>query len=464
MIKKFAFAFLMLFVITSCQGKKKEDLKTSLTVKFDNEEADALKFLYFSESSSLPYFVEPKGEDGVFRVNDIQISGPIFGELSLYSNNRYRLKRVPCYIEAGSNVEIAITGTDITYSGDLVKENEFLKDAASKAFLTHYKGSRLNGSEGFKQLNGQLNEELSALEKLEFNEEFKTFLKEWTNYRYASIKYAIIDKTNQNDWPAEFTSFIKNTVTEKFESSALLGSMSWFYFLDEYFRTQDKFSGQETDFNSNLDKIANPLIKERYILYYYNKMISSRKGLDGIARKGLEPLRDYMVTDNGKTDYNNIIEKLGILEKNYAHLMPGQEAPKFKFEDVNGNMIALEDFKGKYVFIDVWNIYCGPCIKQIPYLRKYEEELKNENIEFIGVSCDKQEEKQKWRDFVAKKEMVGHQLIMDNGRNSRFLADYQIIGFPTFIIVDPEGKMVSYRFLEPADKNFMPTLHDILKS
>ena len=121
MIKKFTFAFLMLFVITSCQGEKKQDLKTSLTVKFDNEEGDNLKFLYFSQNSSLPYFVENKGVDGVFRVNNIQIPGPIFGELSIFSNNRYRLNRVPCYIKAGSNIEITITGTDIVYGGDLVK-------------------------------------------------------------------------------------------------------------------------------------------------------------------------------------------------------------------------------------------------------------------------------------------------------------------------------------------------------
>ena len=77
--------------------------------------------------------------------------------------------------------------------------------------------------------------------------------------------------------------------------------------------------------------------------------------------------------------------------------------------------------------------------------------------------CDRQKEKQKWRDFVVKKEMVGHQLIMDNGRDSDFLIDYNIKGFPTFIVIDPDGNMVDYKFLLAENKEFFPTLLDIIQ-
>ena len=63
----------------------------------------------------------------------------------------------------------------------------------------------------------------------------------------------------------------------------------------------------------------------------------------------------------------------------------GEQSPDFQFADKNGKMYSLKDFKGQYVFIDIWATHCFPCKEEIPYLEEIQEKLKKKNIAFIGV-------------------------------------------------------------------------------
>ena len=63
-------------------------------------------------------------------------------------------------------------------------------------------------------------------------------------------------------------------------------------------------------------------------------------------------------------------------------------APNFNLPNQNGETISLSDLKGKYVYIDVWATWCGPCIAEIPSLKKVEKLYHNKNIEFVSISID----------------------------------------------------------------------------
>ena len=54
----------------------------------------------------------------------------------------------------------------------------------------------------------------------------------------------------------------------------------------------------------------------------------------------------------------------------------GEQSPDFQFADKNGKMYSLKDFKGQYVFIDIWATHCFPCKEEIPYLEEIQEKLK----------------------------------------------------------------------------------------
>ena len=66
----------------------------------------------------------------------------------------------------------------------------------------------------------------------------------------------------------------------------------------------------------------------------------------------------------------------------------GEQSPDFQFADKNGKMYSLKDFKGQYVFIDIWATHCFPCKEEIPYLEEIQEKLKKKNIAFIGIATD----------------------------------------------------------------------------
>ena len=117
----------------------------------------------------------------------------------------------------------------------------------------------------------------------------------------------------------------------------------------------------------------------------------------------------------------------------------GVQAPDFTLKDLQGNDFKLSSLygKGKYTLLDFWGSWCGWCIKGFPEMKKYYEKYKGK-FEILGIDCNDTE--QKWKDAVKKNELPW--LHVYNTRDSKVLADYGVNGFPTKIIVGPDGKIV----------------------
>lgn len=127
----------------------------------------------------------------------------------------------------------------------------------------------------------------------------------------------------------------------------------------------------------------------------------------------------------------------------FQSLTKGNVSPQFDYENYDGGTSALSDYKGKYVYIDVWATWCGPCIGEIPSLKEKEAKYHDSNVEFVSISIDESKAYDTWRNMVNDKELGGSQLMADNAWQSKFVQDYQIKGIPRFILVDPEGMIVS---------------------
>ncbi|MFZ4543667.1 MAG: TlpA family protein disulfide reductase, partial [Saprospiraceae bacterium] len=133
-------------------------------------------------------------------------------------------------------------------------------------------------------------------------------------------------------------------------------------------------------------------------------------------------------------------------------LPTGSPSPEFNnYENYKGGTTSLKDLRGKYVYVDVWATWCGPCKAEIPNLKKLEESYKGKNIEFVSISVDDPRRtgggsmdavKVKWKAMIADKKMGGIQLLADNNWNSDFVKQYKINGIPRFILIDPDGKVV----------------------
>lgn len=148
----------------------------------------------------------------------------------------------------------------------------------------------------------------------------------------------------------------------------------------------------------------------------------------------------------------------------------GKPSPKFeKFENHKGGSTSLADLKGKYVYIDVWATWCGPCLREIPSLKEVENAYHDKNIEFVSISVDDGRgfrgdaaaAKEGWKKMVTEKELGGIQLLSDKGWKSDFVQGFEINGIPRFILIDPSGNVVNADAPRPSSPK-LRTLFDSL--
>jgi thiol-disulfide isomerase/thioredoxin len=177
------------------------------------------------------------------------------------------------------------------------------------------------------------------------------------------------------------------------------------------------------------------------------------KGLDETLVKMLRPSFDQ--EEKFLLDYYN--------QKVAAKKMEGVVSPSFDYENHKGGKTKLEDLRGKYVYIDVWATWCGPCRGEIPFLQKVEEKYKSKNITFVSISIDVQKDFEKWKTFVKDKSLGGIQLFADKDWSSDFIKAFGINGIPRFILIDPSGKVVDADEARPSESKLVEKLDSLLK-
>ncbi len=179
-------------------------------------------------------------------------------------------------------------------------------------------------------------------------------------------------------------------------------------------------------------------------------------------------VKDYMTIDLFRSDYGQClatedqVRRFNLLVSKLDDNSQGHPAIDFKFADMQGKEVALSDFKGKVVYIDIWATWCGPCKGEIPYMGKLEEEFKdNSNMVFMSVSIDAQKDQQKWKDMVKEKQMKGVQLFAGS-RADDIAKPYKVKGIPRFILVGKDGNLISSEAPRPSSAEIRPLLKKAL--
>jgi thiol-disulfide isomerase/thioredoxin len=151
-------------------------------------------------------------------------------------------------------------------------------------------------------------------------------------------------------------------------------------------------------------------------------------------------------------------------------LPKGSPSPIFEnYENFKGGTTSLSDLKGKYVYVDVWATWCGPCKREIPSLKKIEGQYEGKNIEFVSISIDDarrsgslEKAHASWKKMIVEKDLKGIQLFSDKAWQSDFIRGYKIDGIPRFILIDPDGNIVTADAPRPSNPKLIE-LFDELK-
>ena len=241
---------------------------------------------------------------------------------------------------------------------------------------------------------------------------------------------------------------------------------------DDYYATLRQYVKEDADL-ADVDEYRNYMIETSHVLdeagkdirQYYPKVLAEMNYIgehfdnEKVRESLIHHLAFTYVEGNGTdiiadlqniyytyvaSPYLNALFKQACAKWDKAAV--GKPSPDFKGVDVNGKQMSLRDFRGKYVYIDMWATWCGPCQKELPYLKKLEEKFRGRNIAFVGLSIDA--DTAKWEARVKSGELCGTQLHI--GRGSKFQADYRISGIPRFILLDPNGRIVNPDMTRPS--------------
>ncbi len=379
-------------------------------------------------------------------------------------------ERTGIYLEKGKNLSVNLNADEfdetLKYSGDLANINNFLaaKYLWNERNLDFKEVFSMDEESFLNQLNtNQKNiDSLYVAFKISDNN-FKTKLAEEDRYSRS------IMLENFNDAHRYYSGDQNFKVSDTFyddlkninynDTLAYRNSTAYQNLLDAHFTRLANEEAIVTGNNNQTITYLKKVDKELPNGYAKDKIMST------YLQFGLKPDASldeaYSIYKNSSTNPENLAK----ITEHYNKLKTiteGSPSPTFNFENHKGGTTSLADLKGKYVYIDVWATWCGPCLREIPSLKEVEKDYENKNVQFVSISIDEAKDYEKWKEMVNEKQLGGIQLMADNNWKSKFVEDYAIMGIPRFILIDPDGKIVSADAPRPSDPELRKTFNRLL--
>lgn len=119
----------------------------------------------------------------------------------------------------------------------------------------------------------------------------------------------------------------------------------------------------------------------------------------------------------------------------------GKQAPELSLPDVNGKAISLDSYKGKYLLVDFWASWCGPCRAENPNVVSVYNEFKGKNFAILGVSLDR--ERDAWQEAIRADHLAWTHVSDLKFWSSKAVEAFRFNGIPFNVLIDPQGKIIA---------------------
>ena len=186
-----------------------------------------------------------------------------------------------------------------------------------------------------------------------------------------------------------------------------------------------------------LERVGRLLSKDYPKEFMPYAMLSAVAQMTPDREKSLKILKELAALDDSDPKIARIVQKAqGQLKKMEALGKPLD----MKFTAVDGREVNLSQMKGKVILIDFWATWCGPCVREIPSVKKTYDELHKQGFEIIGISMDS--DKIKLESFLAKNDMPWPQFFDGKGWKTSLAQEHGISSIPAMWLVDKKGNLV----------------------
>lgn len=449
MKRLYLLVFSLIMIVGCGESKKPVSDIVQLNVSVESPVAESVVVVHHNDIHEIALDQDGKAV--------LELSGVDAAYLTLY-HGREMLK---LYAEGGDNAVLSFKGGDMLGSYSL----EGGKSAATK-YLNNVKLLPLPDEDyalQFEEYKSRLaDKEKDALRLLKAGDlseegEFLTMEEARIRYSYgaALMMYPVGHMIMTGDMSyAPDQAYYDHIATYVVEDESLVNLDEYLMFVAEAMHMLDAANRDVTaiypktvaQIKYAADHLTNAVVKESLIHHITTTYV------DNFGVKDIDELNNlyyvYVKDPALQATYQAKCERWDLSR-------PGRVSPNFRAVDIEGKEWTLLDFRGKYVYIDMWATWCGPCKQEMPYLKQLEKQFEDASIVFLGLSVDR--DKSKWEEMAGSGNLTGVQLYL--GTQSSFQEAYRAESIPRFILLDKDGVIISNDMSRPSDPETAETLN-----
>lgn len=350
---------------------------------------------------------------------------------------------------------------DFVWGKNVIMQNHFIQIALRRNYAEHDKEKYIK-DDYVDNLKADVETQIKSLQKAKLkNEDFEKYFENFvkSNYNYTLIKTPnLISHFEKGEVPEKL---LKEIAAIDVEHTDFINHRYKDDLIDGYVRAYESMGAIDPTLSDYIYQKGNLFkgeeLREYYVLKELAKLVKRKETM--YIDEIFESARGLMTSEQGKAEFEKLYKRRA------ANKDGNKKAFAMKVYDLDGKTVTLDDFKGKYVYIDMWATWCGPCKQTTPHFIEMAEKYKDKDIVFISLSVDTKSAEKQWRKYVAD-HFAGTNCVTvwtANGFNDPFVEHYKVNAIPRFILVKPDGQVYSDKFWSPMDPRVETLFDKMLK-